>query len=579
MRSWPGARGQIKCTVIASPVVPESNGLGSFVSPPARARLSLLSFLRPPMHAPPDPSAQSASGDTAAAGATNDRSFRSRLGRRALLCLHTVKHHLKRHAGAGVMASVAYFDPGNWSVDLQAGSQFGYRLLFVVLLSCIGAVVLQTLACRLGCVTGADLAQHCRLLFGNHPKHRTLVRALFLWPLYVLCEVAIIATDLAELLGSAIGLCLLIGPSFPLWAGVLLTAVDILLVLTLARTRTGRPARAVEFIVIGLVVATFVCFLVLIVKVRPHWPAVFQGYLPSKALVQHGAIYTSIGILGATVMPHALFLGSSLATLDRVAVDVSLPPPSMSSTNTKAQMIKRVVKALFSIERDDAQKSARTHAEWENNGLGFVLAHLKHAVADIVASLLGFAMVINSAILILAAAVFFHSGAGRDSDSAPAGLFDAHALISRVVGKPAGYLFAFALLCAGQSASLTATLAGQVVSEGFIEWRLSPFLRRLITRLIGLGPSCVVAIVFGQRGIDQLLFGSQVALSFVLPFVVFPLVWLTSSSRVMSVRAGEKIIDYSNGRCMTALGYAIFLVVVCANGYAIVTLALGQAAV
>ncbi|EJD55393.1 natural resistance-associated macrophage protein [Auricularia subglabra TFB-10046 SS5] len=532
------------------------------------------------MHTPPDCCAQSAPGDTAAADASNDRSFRFRLGRRALLCLHTVKHHLKRHAGAGVMASVAYIDPGNWSVDLQAGSQFGYRLLFVVLLSCIGAVVLQTLACRLGCVTGADLAQHCRLLFGNHPKHRTLVRALFLWPLYVLCEVAIIATDLAELLGSAIGLCLLIGPSFPLWAGVLLTAVDILLVLTLARTRTGRPARAVEFIVIGLVVATFVCFVVLIAKVRPHWPAVFQGYLPSKALVQHGAIYTSIGILGATVMPHALFLGSSLATLDRVAVDVSLPPPSMAGASTKTQMIKRVVGTLFSIEReDDASKRAQTHAEWENNALGFVLAHLKHAVADIVASLLGFAMVINSAILILAAAVFFHSGAGQGGDTSPAGLFDAHALISRVVGKPAGYLFAFALLCAGQSASLTATLAGQVVSEGFIEWRLSPFLRRLITRLIGLGPSCVVAIVFGQRGIDALLFGSQVALSFVLPFVVFPLVWLTSSARVMSIRAGEKVIDYSNGRWMTALGYGIFLVVVCANGYAIVTLALGQATV
>ncbi|KZW02119.1 natural resistance-associated macrophage protein [Exidia glandulosa HHB12029] len=438
---------------------------------------------------------------------------------------------------------------------------------------------------------------HCRLLFGNHPKHPRLVRAVILWPLYVLCEIAIIATDLAELLGSAIGLCLLIGPQFPLWAGVLLTAGDILLVLTLSRDRNGRPTRVVEFIVIALVAATFICFLVLIIKVRPYWPSVFEGYLPSHALVQHGAIYTSIGILGATVMPHALFLGSSLATLDRVAVDITLPTPNNAALGalTRAQMVKRAVKALFGEEDTapagsvdatvgegaSAPQRARNHSEWENSSLGFVVAHLKHAVADIVASLLGFAMVINSAILILAAAVFFHANKDSGSTSAaPAGLFDAHELITKVVGRPAGYLFAFALLCAGQSASLTATLAGQVVSEGFIEWRVSPFLRRLITRLLGLGPSAVVAIIFGKQGIDALLVGSQVALSFVLPFVVFPLVWLTSSPQVMRVRVGEgKWKDYSNSWFTSALGYAIFLVVVLANGYAIVSLALGQGGV
>ncbi|KZV79212.1 natural resistance-associated macrophage protein [Exidia glandulosa HHB12029] len=474
--------------------------------------------------------------------------------------------------------SVAYFDPGNWSVDLQAGSEFGYRLLFIVLLSSLVAMSNSHIFLRQGCVTGADLAVHCRLLFGNHPKHPKLVRALVLWPLYALAEIAIIATDLAELLGSAIGLCLLIGPSFPLWAGVLLTACDVLLVLTICRTRNGRPTRVIEILVVVLVAATFICFIVLIVKVQPHWLSVFQGYLPSKALVQHGAIYTCKSLFNIPIKPHALFLGSSLGTLDRVSdSDVKLPAPNAMELGSlsRAQMVRRAVKTLFGekLANEDGlgfSGSAKNHAEWENSSLGFVMAHLKHAVADIIASLLGFAMLINSAILILAAAVFFN--AGTTNGSAPAGLFDAHALIARVVGKPAGYLFAVALLCAGQSASLTATMAGQVVSEGFIEWRVSPFLRRLVTRLLSLAPSAIVASVFGARGIDALLVGSQVALSFVLPFVVFPLVYLTSSSSIMRVEG----IDYSNGRIVTTLGWLIFGIVVLANGYAIVTLAMGQ---
>ncbi|EJD43653.1 smf Mn2+ and Fe2+ transporter [Auricularia subglabra TFB-10046 SS5] len=469
-------------------------------------------------------------------------------------------------------------DPGNWSVDLAAGSEFGYRLLFVVLLASLGAVVLQALACKLGCVTGADLAMHCRLLFGNHPKHPKLVRAALLWPLYILCEIAIIATDLAELLGSAIGLCLLIGPKFPLWAGVVVTACDVLLVLTVSKASNGRPARVLEFIVVLLVLATFICFFVLIVKVSPDWPSVFEGYLPSSALVQHGAIYTSIGILGATVMPHALFLGSSLATLDRISEDSAAPSlRSGLSYSTKSQRIKQTVKSLFAVDSaDEEMPLAKRHSEWENKPPGFVLAHLKHSVVDMVASLLGFAMAINSAILVVAAAVFFRNQSNK-GEEAPAGLFDAHDLISRSLGKPAGYIFAFALLCAGQSASLTATMAGQVVSEGFIQWRVSPFMRRLITRLLGLLPSAVVASVFGRRGIDSLLVGSQVALSFVLPFAVFPLVWLTSSPKVMRIKQEDgSYVDYSNSWWLRALGYLIFVVVVLANGYAIVSLAMGQ---
>ncbi|ETW87567.1 Mn2+ and Fe2+ transporter of the NRAMP family [Heterobasidion irregulare TC 32-1] len=474
---------------------------------------------------------------------------------RLVTTYQTAFHHVKKHAGVGIVCAVAYFDPGNWSVDMQAGSSFGYRpMLFVILMAGLGAVVLQTMAAKLGCVTGADLASHCRLLLYNRPKHRLLIRYGVLYPLYVLCEIAIISTDLAELLGSAIGLVLLF-PKLPLWSAVLLTATDVLVFLIIGDPTRGhgRPVRMFEFSVIILVAAVFVCFLILLAKIGADWPHVFLGFVPSKKLFESkpNAIYTAVGILGATVMPHAIFLGSFLATQDRVRPD--------------------------------------------NNSLEFIQAHLGHGIVDMVMSLLGVAVPINSAILVIAATVFFQDG---DPDDAPAGLFDAHDLIRDHIGKAAASMFALALLCAGQTASITATLAGQIVSEGFIEWRISPFLRRLITRLIGLIPSMVVAIAVGREGIDTLLIASQVTLSIVLPFVVLPLVWLTSSSAVMTVNKPtpsptqekhvddkqeniaiseiRQSVDYSNGLPLKGLGYAIWLVIVVANAYVLVVLVMGS---
>jgi len=471
-----------------------------------------------------------------------------------------------------MVASVAYFDPGNWSVDLQAGSQFGYNLLFVLLLAGLGAVILQTFAFRLGCVTGLDLASHCRLLFNNHPTHPRLVRGLFLYPLYVICEIAIIATDLAELLGSAIGLCLLF-PSLPLWAGVLLTSADVLLFLLVCHKDGKRPVRLFEVVIILLVLATFLCFVVLIAEVKPLWPSVFHGYLPTSSLFKPGAMYTSVGILGATVMPHALFLGSSLATLDRVSEQrrESLPVPV--TTLSKLQTAKQYISSLVSIGRTSELKDTpKRHGERQNSSLEFIQAHMSHGITDIVTSLLGFATLINSSILILAATVFFYES---PSSNAPAGLFDAHSLVQSRLGNAAGIVFAFALLCAGQSASITATLAGQIVSEGFIEWKLSPFARRLITRLLGLIPSTIVAATVGQHGIDTLLVASQVALSIVLPFVVFPLVYLTSSPIVMQAGKAEGSTSYHNSKLMATVGYSIFVIVLAANGYALISLAKG----
>ncbi|KAG9122965.1 hypothetical protein FRC07_000419 [Ceratobasidium sp. 392] len=487
--------------------------------------------------------------------------------------------HIKHHVGPGILASIAYFDPGNWSVDLQAGSQFGYKLLFVVLLAGLGAVLLQTMSARLGCVTGRDLAEHCRLLLHNRPKHKLLYRWVLLYPMYVICEIGIIATDLAELLGSAIGLTLLI-PSVPLWASVLITSFDVVFVLALAPSSAGRPVRLFEAILMALVLVVFVIFIVLLVKIQPNMPDVLNGYLPSKTLFQPGALYTSIGILGATVMPHAIFLGSSLATLDRVSPAPSLetlPSSQAEKENlTLLQKINRIKKAYFYVkpksqgnplmetERADVfARSTDSHLKDEassspternnstptrkylNNSVNFIREHLGHAVIDIVMSLLGFAVVINSAILVLAAAAFFYSG--RSQSVGDAGLFDAYDLIKDIIGKPAAVMFAVALLCSGQSASITATLAGQIVSEGFIEWRISPLVRRLITRLIGLVPSTIVAVTVGRQGIDVLLVASQVALSIVLPFVIFPLVYLTSQTSIMEVAKPDGgVVNYKS---------------------------------
>ncbi|KAI0082326.1 smf Mn2+ and Fe2+ transporter-like protein [Panus rudis PR-1116 ss-1] len=534
-----------------------------------------------------------------------------------------IARHVLKHTGVGIVCAVAYFDPGNWGVDLQAGSQFGYKLLFVVLVAGIFAVFLQVLASRLGCVTGLDLASHCRLLLYNRPKHTRLYRWLLLYPLYILSEIAIISTDLAELLGSAIALCLLF-PQLPLWAGVLLTASDVLFLLALGDPLGGRPVRLFELLIAALVFTVLVCMAVIISKVGVHWGDAFDGFVPSGTLFKSGGLYTSIGIIGATVMPHSLFLGSALATQNRLAStteDKALFPVNSASSSQSGLTTSTVVTSPHShwhtiksnlkdafrvIPAAEFAREPATHAERENRPLAIVRAHLYHGIVDIVISLLGYAVLINSLILILASAVFFYgSGAGSGG---PASLFDAHDLLKDIVGKPAATLFALALLASGQSSSIIATMAGQIVSEGFLRWRVSPIMRRLLTRSLGLVPSMVVAIGVGRSGVDTLLVASQVALSIVLPFIVFPLLYLTSSRSIMSAKSStsvelssqapvigdhispqvtsgtadpelavaEEVVDYSNGKIVKSIGYFIWLVVVAANIYAIVSLGLGE---
>ncbi|KAF8559925.1 Nramp-domain-containing protein [Imleria badia] len=528
-------------------------------------------------------------------------------------------HHATKHVGVGLVCSVAYFDPGNWGVDLQAGSQYGYTLLFTVLLSGIFATFLQVLAARLGAVTGLDLASHCRLLFHDRPRHKLWWRWGVFYPLYALSEIAIICTDLAEMLGSAIALVLLF-PALPLWSTVLLTATDVMLLLAIENPLKSRPVKLFEGVIAALVLAVLICMALIISKVSVDWGDAFHGFIPSNGLFSSGSLYTSVGVLGATVMPHSLFLGSRLATQDRLAKDSETDLPKCLETSSSHQMTlsQRVIRSirstfswgrLFSISRSDETSyppNVLTHADRENNNISFVRSHMYHGMADVISSLMGFAVIINSLQVFKTNAVFYYNSGAYGSDS-PASLFDAHALIKSRLGngKCAALLFALALLASGQSASVVGTVAAQCVSEGFLHWKVSPTLRRLITRILGVIPSVIVACIVGQNGVNTLLVASQVVLSIVLPFVIFPLVYLTSSSRLMSVKSPsestfapqtppgpsslpavdpvdasrekvadpeDKIIDFSSGKIVTCIGYLMSLIILAANVYVLVTL-------
>ena len=368
-------------------------------------------------------------------------------------------------AGPGYLVAVGYMDPGNWATDLAGGSRFGYALLSIVLLSNVMAVLLQGLASKLGIVTGRDLAQACR-------DHFSRPVTIALW---LMCEVAIAACDLAEVIGSAIALNLLF--RIPVGIGVLITGFDVLLLLALQH----RGVRVLEALVITLIATVGICFLFEIVLAAPDVGAIAAGFLPRGELVRNREmLYTAIGILGATVMPHNLYLHSSIVQTRR-----------------------------YEESTDGRREAVR-------------FAFLDSTIA------LSFAFFINAAILIIAAATFHTSG-----HSEVAEIQDAHKLLTPLLGAGASTAFALALLASGQNSTLTGTLAGQIVMEGFLEIRIRPWLRRLITRLIAIVPAAIVAFAYGPSGTASLLILSQVILSLQLSFAVFPLVAFTSDRRKM----------------------------------------------
>ncbi len=369
-------------------------------------------------------------------------------------------------AGPGYLVAVGYMDPGNWATDLAGGARFGYTLLSVIMISNLMAILLQALSARLGIAAGRDLAQACRDSFSTPVT-------IFLW---VLCEIAIAACDLAEVLGAAIALNLLFG--LPLIWGVTLTALDVLIVLFLQH----KGFRYVEALVVGLILLIAGSFAVELWLARPDLGDVAAGFIPNPAILgSTEMLYIAIGILGATVMPHNLYLHTS------------------------------IVQTRKYEDTDEGKREA-----------------IRFATIDSSFALMS-ALFINAAILIMAAATFH----GTEHESV-ADIGDAYQLLSPLLGTTmASTLFAVALLCSGQNATLTGTLAGQIVMEGFINLRLRPWLRRLITRLIAIVPAVIVIAIYGDEGTGPLLILSQVILSMQLPFAVFPLVMFTSDRKKM----------------------------------------------
>jgi manganese transport protein len=405
-------------------------------------------------------------------------------------------------SGPGFLVAVGYMDPGNWATDIAGGSRFAYRLIFVLMLSNLMAVLLQTLAARLGIVTQRDLAQACRDYYSRRAS-------LALW---VLCEIAIAACDLAEVIGSAIALNLLFG--LPLIWGVCVTSLDVLAILYLQH----RGFRLLEALVVVLIGTIGTCYLLEIILVKPDLAAIGRGFIPTAELfTNRDMLYIAIGILGATVMPHNLYLHSSVV-------------------QTRA------------IERTRAGlKTAMRY-----NFLDSVIA-------------LNLAFFINAAILVMAAASFHRHGMTQVAE-----IQDAYHTLSPLLGIPfASVLFALALLCSGQNSTLTGTLAGQIVMEGFLNIRLAPWLRRLITRLVAIVPAIIAVAFYGTSGTAKLLIFSQVILSLQLSFAVVPLVQFTSDRTKMG--------EFANPRWVKVLAWLVTGIIVVLNAYLLIQTLVGWA--
>ncbi|MCB9074730.1 MAG: Nramp family divalent metal transporter [Chitinophagales bacterium] len=394
--------------------------------------------------------------------------------------------------GPGLMVAVGYMDPGNWATDIEGGARFGYTLLSVILISNIFAIFLQYLSLKLGIVTNRDLAQACK-------DHYSKPTAFILW---ILAEIAIAATDLAEVIGSAIAIHLLFG--IPITIGIIITVIDVFILLLLQ----NRGFRYIEAFVGGLIFIISFCFVYNLLLAQPEIGAVLNGLIPKVDIIQNAdMLYIGIGILGATVMPHNLYLHSSIVQTRAYGKD--------------------------NISKKEA---------------------IKYATLDSTISLL-LAFFINAAILILAAATFHKNELYEVTQ-----IEDAYKMLEPLLGASlAPTFFAIALLAAGQNSTLTGTLSGQIVMEGFINLKIKPWARRLITRLIAIIPALIVSIWMGERGTDRLLIFSQVILSLQLSFAVIPLVLFTSDK--------DKMGEFANSKILTTFVWSIALIIISFNLY------------
>ena len=393
-------------------------------------------------------------------------------------------------AGPGLLVSVGYMDPGNWATDIEAGSRFGYALLSIVLLSSAAAIVLQVLSLRVGLVSGRDLAQLCRDQYSK-PSRLTL---------WILAEIAIIACDVAEVLGSALAFKLLFGCTMTV--GIAVTALDTVLILGLK----GRGFRHIEAIILGLIATIAICFFAELVMIGPHWPEVFAGFIPRvQTFAQKEPWYLAIGILGATVMPHNLYLHSSII-----------------QTRNNGRAPKQIRESL------------------------------KLGAIDTTVSL-SLAFFVNAAILILASSAFHHTG-----HQSVTSIDDAYHLLDPIVGGGiASLLFGIALLASGQSSTFTGTIAGQILLEGFLNLKIPCWQRRVITRSLALIPALLGIWILGENSVGRLLVISQVVLSFQLPFAIYPLIRFASDRGLMG--------EFKIGPLFKLVSWILFGVISCAN--------------
>ena len=446
--------------------------------------------------------------------------------------------------GPGFMISVAYIDPGNYATAVAAGATYKFRLLFMVLLSNIIAIFLQSLCTKLGTVTGLNLAENCK---ANFPPWLN-------YTLYFFAESAIIATDIAEVIGTAIALNLLL--HIPLVAGCAISIVDVIVILFFYKGNrsTMRGLRLFELFVALLVIGVVICFCFQLSLIRDTSVGkVFQGYLPSKALVQGQGLYQACGILGATVMPHSLYLGSGIIQARLKDFD---------------KLHNNFVEPEETEEPDEEVKYRPS--------LSAIRSCLSYSIAEQSISLFTFALFVNSAILITAGASLYGVSGADEAD-----LFGIHDLLSRTMAPVAGTIYALALLLSGVSAGIVCTIAGQMVSEGQLSLKMKPWVRRLFTRSISVTPSIIIAGAVGREGLNAALNGSQVALSVILPFVTAPLIYLTCRNKYMTVatREGDGGVDgvkMANNWLTATIAVLLWLLICVMNVALLVLVGLGE---
>jgi metal iron transporter len=451
--------------------------------------------------------------------------------------------------GPGMLISVAYMDPGNYATGITAGASNKYSLLFIVFLSNVIAIFLQSLCIKLGSVTGYDLARSCREFLPTYLN----------WVLWFLAECAIIATDVAEVIGSAIALNILL--KIPLPAGVVITIVDVIFVMMAYRAETSslKFVKIFEYAIAALVMVVVVCFAVELSQITATAREVFRGFVPSKEMFQGNGMTIATSIIGSTVMIHSLFLGSGLVQPRLREYDVKhgyvkldeileKEPESSSSSSSPAGIVEETSTNPAVPTSTEKNEKANTHVNvstYEQEAAYFYTQYkpsyqainycFKYSIAELAITLFTLALFVNAAILIVAGATLYGTEAAIDAD-----LYTIHDLLSRSLAPAVGTIFMVALLASGQSAGIVCTIAGQIVSEGHINWTLRPWLRRLVTRGISIVPCLFISVFIGRNGLGIALNISQVIISILLPPLTAPLIYFTCSKKFMKVELGEE---------------------------------------